>query len=109
GSATILVGTQSNGQGHATAYAQIASQHLDLPLEKIGLVQGDSDQVKTGGGTGGSRSIPVGGAAVAAAATLLVDKLKRLAAQALEAAPGALQGGAGRGGLVGTDKRMAVS
>ncbi len=109
GSATILVGTQSNGQGHATAYAQIASQHLDLPLERIGLVQGDSDQVKTGGGTGGSRSIPVGGAAVAAAATLLVDKLKGLAAQALEAAPGDLEVVDGTIRVVGTDKAIGYA
>ncbi|MBV9974039.1 MAG: xanthine dehydrogenase family protein molybdopterin-binding subunit [Hyphomicrobiales bacterium] len=109
GSATILVGTQSNGQGHATAYAQIASQHLDLPLEKIGLVQGDSDQVKTGGGTGGSRSIPVGGAAVAAAATLLVDKLKGLASQALEAAAGDLEVVDGTVRVVGTDKALGFA
>ncbi|MFI4997088.1 MAG: xanthine dehydrogenase family protein molybdopterin-binding subunit [Hyphomicrobiales bacterium] len=109
GSATILIGTQSNGQGHATAYAQIASQHLDLPLEKIGMVQGDTDQVRTGGGTGGSRSIPVGGAAVAAAATLLVDKLKGLAADALEAAPGDLEVIDGTLRVVGTDKAIGFS
>jgi len=109
GSATILIGTQSNGQGHATAYAQIASQHLDLPLEKFALVQGDSDQVKTGGGTGGSRSIPVGGAAVAAAATLLVDKLKGLASQALEAAAGDLEVVDGTVRVVGTDKALGFA
>lgn len=109
GSATILIGTQSNGQGHATAYAQIASQHLDLPLEKIGMVQGDSDQVKTGGGTGGSRSIPVGGEAVAAASTVLVDKLKGLAANALEAAQGDLEIVDGSVRVVGTDKAIGFA
>jgi carbon-monoxide dehydrogenase large subunit len=109
GSATILVGTQSNGQGHATAYAQIASQHLDLALDKFKMVQGDTDQVKTGGGTGGSRSIPVGGAAVAAAATLLVDKLKGLAADALEAAPGDLEMIDGTVRVVGTDKKIGFA
>ncbi|MFI5014463.1 MAG: xanthine dehydrogenase family protein molybdopterin-binding subunit [Hyphomicrobiales bacterium] len=109
GSATILIGTQSNGQGHATAYAQLASQHLDLPLDKIHMIQGDTDQVKTGGGTGGSRSIPVGGAAVAAAATLLVDKLKGLAASALEAAQGDLEVIDGTVRVVGTDKAIGFA
>jgi aerobic carbon-monoxide dehydrogenase large subunit len=109
GGATILIGTQSNGQGHATAYAQVASQQLDLPLDKIRLVQGDTDQVKTGGGTGGSRSIPVGGAAVAAATTVLVDKLKGLAANALEAAPGDLEVADGSVRVVGTDKAIGFA
>ena len=61
GTVTVFSGTQSNGQGHATAYAQFASQHLDLPLDKIKVVQGDTARVATGHGTGGSRSIPVGG------------------------------------------------
>jgi carbon-monoxide dehydrogenase large subunit len=109
GSATILIGTQSNGQGHATAYAQIASQQLDLPLEKIAMVQGDSDQVKTGGGTGGSRSIPVGGEAVKAAATHLVDKLKGLAANALEASQADLEVSDGAVRVVGTDRAIGFA
>ena len=48
GTVTVLSGTQSNGQGHATAYAQFAAQHLDLPLDKISVVQGDTDRVATG-------------------------------------------------------------
>jgi len=68
GSVTIYSGTQSNGQGHATAYAQFASQHLDLPLDKIKVVQGDTARVATGHGTGGSRSIPVGGVSTFVAA-----------------------------------------
>ena len=54
----VLIGTQSNGQGHETAYAQVVSQYLDVPLERIKVVQGDTDRVPTGNGTGGSRSIP---------------------------------------------------
>ena len=60
GDFTVLIGTQSNGQGHETAYAQVVSQYLDVPLERIKVVQGDTDRVATGDGTGGSRSIPVG-------------------------------------------------
>jgi carbon-monoxide dehydrogenase large subunit len=57
GGATVLIGTQSNGQGHQTAYAQLVSQHLDLPVERVRVHQGDTDMIATGGGTGGSRSI----------------------------------------------------
>src|SRR5947209_6586088 len=60
GTFSVLVGTQSNGQGHATAYAQIVAQHLDVAPERVKIVQGDTAVLPTGGGTGGSRSIPVG-------------------------------------------------
>jgi carbon-monoxide dehydrogenase large subunit len=109
GSATVLIGTQSNGQGHATAYAQVASQHLDLPPEKIRVVQGDTDLIATGGGTGGSRSIPVGGAAVSRAATTLVEKLKLLASDALETGAGDLEIADGKVRVAGTDKAIGFS
>ena len=57
--ATICVGTQSNGQGHETVYAKFLSDQTGIPLEAITVVQGDSDQIKQGGGTGGSRSVTV--------------------------------------------------
>ena len=61
GTIELRIGTQSNGQGHATAYAQIGSEKLNLPLDKIDVRQGDTDELANGGGTGGSRSIPLGG------------------------------------------------
>jgi carbon-monoxide dehydrogenase large subunit len=61
GTVTLKIGTQTNGQGHATAYAQFVSEKLNLPIEKIRVRQGDTDELKSGGGTGGSRSIPLGG------------------------------------------------
>jgi len=85
GMATILIGTQSNGQGHATAYAQFAADHLDLPLEKIVMRQGDTNDLPTGGGTGGSRSIPTGAPSVGMAAKKLAGQLKELAAEELDA------------------------
>ncbi|WP_343503426.1 xanthine dehydrogenase family protein molybdopterin-binding subunit [Alloyangia pacifica] len=57
GGATIYVGTQSNGQGHETVFAKFLSDHTGIPAEKIGFVQGDSDLIPRGGGTGGSRSV----------------------------------------------------
>src|SRR5215813_1860672 len=84
GSVTLLIGTQSTGQGHATAYAQVVADHLGLPPERVNVVQGDTDRIKSGIGTGGSSSIPCGGASLAGAAERLADNLKGLAAEALE-------------------------
>eukprot|EP01036_Dinobryon_divergens_P056050 gene56050-74832_t len=106
GGVTVLIGTQSNGQGHETAYAQFVSQHLDLPIDKIRVVQGDSDRVATGGGTGGSRSIPVGGVSVARASETLAQKLKKLAADELEAGIADLEIVGGRVRVAGTDRSI---
>jgi aerobic carbon-monoxide dehydrogenase large subunit len=109
GSATVYSGTQSNGQGHATAYAQFASQQLDLPLDKIRVIQGDTELVATGNGTGGSRSIPVGGISVFAASRNLAGKLKRLASEVLEASVADLEIADGGIQVVGTDKRVSYA
>ncbi len=109
GMVTVLIGTQSNGQGHETAYSQLVSQHLDIPLDRIRVVQGDTDIVATGAGTGGSRSIPVGGSALNKATEILSDNLKQLASEKLEAGIGDLEivGGAVR--VVGTDKTLDLA
>lgn len=70
--AKIYVGTQSNGQGHETVYAQLLHDQTGLPLESIEIVQGDSDLIATGGGTGGSRSVTVQGMAMRAAGESLI-------------------------------------
>jgi carbon-monoxide dehydrogenase large subunit len=109
GTATVYSGTQSNGQGHATAYAQFASQHLDLPLEKIRVVQGDTARIATGAGTGGSRSIPVGGVSVFAASRNLSEKLKTLASDHLEAGITDLEIIDGGVQVAGTDRRITFA
>src|SRR6185437_6925257 len=86
GALTVLAGTQSTGQGHQTAFAQIVADHLGLAPERVRVVQGDTDLIATGAGTGGSSSIPCGGASVAGAAEKLAKNLKDLAADMLEAA-----------------------
>lgn len=91
GSATLYIGTQTNGQGHATAYAQFVADELDLPLEKIRVKQGDTNDLPTGGGTGGSRSIPTGGPTTRAAAQKLAGQLRELAARELEVSPDKLE------------------
>ena len=85
GSATVRAGTFSHGQGHQTAFAMIVNDQTGIPIDRIRLVDGDTDLVPTGGGTGGSRSLQVGGSAVHQATELLVEKAKRLAAHLLEA------------------------
>ncbi|MGL4974335.1 MAG: xanthine dehydrogenase family protein molybdopterin-binding subunit, partial [Bosea sp. (in: a-proteobacteria)] len=106
GFVTVLIGTQSNGQGHETAYSQLVAQHLEIPLDRIRVIQGDTDLVETGSGTGGSRSIPVGGAALGKASEILASNLKALAAEALEAGVRDLEIADGKVRIVGTDKAM---
>ena len=113
GGITVLIGTQSTGQGHRTAYAQLVAERLGLSPAYVRVVQGDTDLVATGGGTGGSSSIPCGGASVAGAADRLADRLKTLAGNALEAAAGDLEfdhafgGGAVR--VAGTDRAITFA
>jgi carbon-monoxide dehydrogenase large subunit len=85
GSVTLLIGTQSNGQGHATAYAQFIVGHLGIDYDKVEVIQGDTDRVPDGEGTGGSRSIPLGAVSVDRASIKLAAQLKSAAAAALEA------------------------
>ena len=86
GSATVMSGTSAHGQGHATSFAMIVADRLGLPLEQVRYVQSDTRVVPTGGGTGGSRSLQLGGSAVAAAAAAVREQARELAAELLEAA-----------------------
>ena len=85
GSATMYCGTLSHGQGHQTAYAMLVSAQTGIPVERITLVDGDTDLVPRGGGTGGSRSLQLGGSAIHEATTAVVKRAKELAARLLEA------------------------
>ena len=107
GDFTVLIGTQSNGQGHETAYAQAVSQHLDVPLQRIKVVQGDTDRIATGFGTGGSRSIPIGAVMITRASQTLATSLKELAADALEAAVADLEISDGNVRIAGTDRSIS--
>ncbi|HEY7146465.1 MAG TPA: xanthine dehydrogenase family protein molybdopterin-binding subunit [Streptosporangiaceae bacterium] len=91
GTATILTGTSPHGQGHETAWAMLASEELGIPVEKITLRWGDTDLIPEGGGTGGSRSLQQGGAAVRQAAQELIEVARERAADALEASAGDLR------------------
>jgi carbon-monoxide dehydrogenase large subunit len=96
GSATILTGTSPHGQGHSTVWAMLASSELGIPIDKITLKWGDTDLIPEGGGTGGSRSLQQGGAAVQQASRELIDVARLRAADELEANPADLIFDAGR-------------
>jgi carbon-monoxide dehydrogenase large subunit len=109
GGATILIGSQSTGQGHATAYAQLVAEHLGLPPGQVRMLQGDTDVVTTGGGTGGSSSIPCGGSSLDGASKKLAREIKRVAADALEASANDLEIADGRVRVVGTDRAISFA
>jgi len=109
GGVTVLIGSQSTGQGHATSYAQLVAERLDLPPDKVRVVQGDTDLIPTGAGTGGSSSIPVGGVSVERASRKLGDQLKDLAAEALEAFSGDMEIVNGSVRVAGTDRVISFA
>jgi carbon-monoxide dehydrogenase large subunit len=107
GKARLYVGTFSHGQGHETAFAQIVHARLGIPFDQVELVQGDSDLVEQGAGTGGSRSSQMGGVATSRASEAVLVKAKRIAAHLLEAALADVEFDAGSFRVAGTD--LAVS
>jgi carbon-monoxide dehydrogenase large subunit len=109
GDVTILIGTQSSGQGHQTAYAQIVAEQFGLPPERVHIHQGDTDEIKTGLGTGGSASIPTGGVSVQRATQDLGNKLKELAAEAMETSAGDLEINNGAIRIAGTDRSIGFA
>lgn len=109
GGVTVLIGSQSTGQGHATSYAQLVADHLDLPPELVRVVQGDTDRIATGAGTGGSSSIPIGGVSVDRASKTLAGQLKDIAADALEAAVGDMEIANGTVRVAGTDRAISFA
>ncbi len=103
----LKIGTQSNGQGHATAYAQLAAEKLNIAYDKIHVRQGDSDELANGGGTGGSRSVPLGGVSAVRAGESMAKKLKKLAGDQLEASPQDIELADGEAFVAGTDRRVS--
>ena len=85
GDVTVLIGTHNHGQGHETTFAQIVSEQLGIPADKVEIVFGDTDKVQFGLGTYGSRSLAVGGTALAKATEKVILKGKKIAAHMLEA------------------------
>jgi carbon-monoxide dehydrogenase large subunit len=109
GTIVALMGSQSTGQGHATAYAQIITEHLGVSPSRVRMVQGDTDLIASGTGTGGSSSIPCGGASLASASEKLAANLKKLAADVLETAASDLEFDDGVVRVVGTDRAITFA
>jgi carbon-monoxide dehydrogenase large subunit len=104
---TFYMGTMSNGQGHDTSYKQIMSDRLGVDTDNMVMVQGDSDVVPAGL-TGGSRSVTVGGVAVAKASEEIVEKGRRVAAHVMEAADADIEYSDGTFRIAGTDRTMGL-
>ena len=109
GDVSVLIGTQSSGQGHQTAYAQIVAEQFGLPPERVHVFQGDTDMIATGLGTGGSASIPTGGVSVERATRELGQNLRDIAAEALETSPGDLEIHDGTIRVAGTDRSISFA
>lgn len=108
GSVTIVTGTLDYGQGHWTPFAQVLTSKLGVPFDKIRLVQGDSDRLIAGGGTGGSKSIMASGSAIMEAGDRVIEKGKLLAAHFLEAGVADIEFGRGQFTIAGTDRAIGV-
>ena len=109
GTVTIIAGTHSHGQGHATAFAQLVAEWLGVPFEGINYIQGDTDKVTFGRGTYAARSSLVGGNALRVAADAVIARGREMAGALMEAAPADVEFKAGTYTVVGTDKRMSIA
>src|SRR6266568_9330507 len=108
GTVTIITGTLDYGQGHAAPFAQVLSEKLGVPFERIRLLQGDSHELLAGGGTGGSKSIMHSGTAIVEAAAKVIEQGKQIAAHVLEASVSDIEFAHGRFVIAGTDRAIGV-
>ncbi|HVX99632.1 MAG TPA: xanthine dehydrogenase family protein molybdopterin-binding subunit [Pseudorhodoplanes sp.] len=108
GGVTILTGTLDYGQGHAAPFAQVLGEKLGIPFDRIRLLQGDSDELVAGSGTGGSRSIMSSGQAIVEASALVIEKGKAIASHVLEASAADIEFAGGRFTIAGTDRSIGL-
>ena len=109
GTATILMGTKSQGQGHETVYKQIVNERLGLDPARMRVIDGDTDRVAFGIGTMGSRSTVIGGSALYFAAEKIIDKAKTIAAHMLEASVVDMEFADGSFSVAGTDRSVTLT
>ena len=109
GFATVTIGTHSHGQGHETVFRQLLADRLGLEFEQVRYVQGDTDIVRYGHGTGGSRVSGLGGAAVSLAAEGIIEKGRKIVAVKLETAVDDIEFEQGAFRIVGTDRTMSLT
>ena len=109
GTATILMGTKSQGQGHETVYKQIVNERLGLDPARMRVIDGDTDRVAFGIGTMGSRSTVIGGSALYFAAEKIIEKAKTIAAHMLEASVVDMEFADGSFSVAGTDRSVTLT
>ena len=109
GTVTAMVGTQDFGMGHATMYSQILSERLGIPFEDIKVVYGDTDRVRRGMGSYGSRSARMGGSAAVLGADKVIARGREIAADLLEAASSDMEFEKGRFTIAGTDRSVSLA
>jgi carbon-monoxide dehydrogenase large subunit len=108
GTVTMITGCMDDGQGHATPFAQVLAERLGVPIERIRLLQGDSDELLVGGGTGGSKAIMHSGTAIVEAAGKVIEQGKQIASHVLEAAAADIEFARGRFVIAGTDRSICI-
>jgi aerobic carbon-monoxide dehydrogenase large subunit len=108
GSVTIITGTLDYGQGHASPFAQVLCDRLGIPFDRIRLLQGDSDELLAGGGTGGSRSMYASGTAIVEAAQKVIERGREIAGAVLEASAADIEFRDGRFVIAGTDRSIGI-
>jgi carbon-monoxide dehydrogenase large subunit len=108
GTVTIITGTLDFGMGHATTYAQILSDQLGIPFDCIRMIEGDSDRLNFGGGSGGSRSVMLVGAALSESSKIVIERGKQIASHVLEASASDIEYKTGRFVIAGTDRSIGL-
>src|SRR5499426_3192254 len=108
GTVAIITGTLDYGQGHAAPFAQVLSEKLGVPFERVRLLQNDSDELLAGGGTGGSKSIMHSGTAIVEASAKVIEQGKQIAAHVLEASAADIEFAQGRFVIAGTDRAIGI-
>ncbi len=108
GTVTLITGTLDYGQGHASPFAQVLSERLGIPFERIRLLQGDSDELLAGGGTGGSKSIMHSGTAIVEASAKVIEQGRQIASHVLEASVSDIEFAQGRFVIAGTDRAIGI-
>ncbi len=109
GSVTVYTGAHSHGQGHETTFAQLVSDQLGVPIDHVEIVHGDTAKIPFGMGTYGSRSLAVGGIAMAKAMDKIIAKGKKIAAHLMEASVNDIEFKDGKFRVAGTDKEKTLT
>jgi carbon-monoxide dehydrogenase large subunit len=108
GRVDVVIGTSPSGQGHQTSFAQCVADWLGVPFEAVGVITGDTERVKEGGGSHSARSMRMAGIVMGTASDLIIEKGRRIAGHVLEAAESDIEFAAGRFAIKGTDRSMGI-